>query len=79
MHFFLLVNKQGHTRVSKYYNFLSLEDRAVLEGEVTRKCIARKESQCSFIEYKNYKLVYRRYASLFFIVGADRSEVRFID
>ena len=32
--------------------------------------------QCSFMEYRNYKLVYRRYASLYFIVGIDSTEVR---
>lgn len=29
--------------------------------------------QCSFVEYRNYKVVYRRYASLFFIVGTDNT------
>ena len=33
--------------------------------------------QCSFMEYREYKVVYRRYASLFFIVGTDQEgEVR---
>lgn len=27
------------------------------------------------MEYKNYKVVYRRYASLYFIIGIDNSEV----
>lgn len=27
------------------------------------------------MEYKNYKVVYRRYASLYFIIGVDSSEV----
>ena len=27
--------------------------------------------QCSFYEYRGYKVVYRRYASLFFIVGVE--------
>jgi len=31
--------------------------------------------QCSFMEYKNFKVVYRRYASLYFIVGVDSGEV----
>ena len=31
--------------------------------------------QCSFMEYKNYKVVYRRYASLYFIIGIDTTEV----
>ncbi len=32
--------------------------------------------KCAFVEYQSYKLVYRRYASLFFIVGVDEHEVR---
>jgi len=31
--------------------------------------------QCSFIEHRNYKVIYRRYASLFFLVGVDSEEV----
>ena len=27
------------------------------------------------MEYKNFKVVYRRYASLYFIIGVDSSEV----
>jgi hypothetical protein len=30
--------------------------------------------QCTFFEYRGYKIAYRRYASLFFIVGADEDE-----
>ncbi len=30
--------------------------------------------QCSFFEYRGYKIAYRRYASLFFVVGADEDE-----
>lgn len=31
--------------------------------------------QCSFYEHRQYKIVYRRYASLFFMVGVDDDEV----
>lgn len=34
-------------------------------------------AQCSFVEHRNFKIVYRRYASLFFLVGVDAEEVRF--
>ena len=30
--------------------------------------------QCSFLEYKGEKIIYRRYASLFFILGVDDDE-----
>ncbi|KAL7096850.1 hypothetical protein ACP275_10G106200 [Erythranthe tilingii] len=29
---------------------------------------------CSFVEHRNNKVVYRRYASLFFLVGVDNEE-----
>eukprot|EP00758_Cryptobia_borreli_P003399 Tbor_TRINITY_DN3722_c0_g1::TRINITY_DN3722_c0_g1_i1::g.2400::m.2400/K12403/AP4S1; AP-4 complex subunit sigma-1 len=72
--FFLLVNKQGQTRLAQYLSFMTIAERTALEGEVVRKCLQRKESDCSFIEHLQYKLVYRRYASLFFIVGVDEDE-----
>lgn len=37
--------------------------------------ISNFHSQCSFVEHRNYKIVYRRYASLFFLVGVDDDEV----
>ncbi|CAA6672857.1 unnamed protein product [Spirodela intermedia] len=72
--FVLLVNKQGQTRLAQYYEYLTLEERRALEGEIVRKCLTRTEQQCSFVEHRNYKVVYRRYASLFFLVGVDNEE-----
>mmetsp|Transcript_16733 Transcript_16733/g.30016 ORF Transcript_16733/g.30016 Transcript_16733/m.30016 type:complete len:148 (+) Transcript_16733:257-700(+) len=70
--FILMVNKQGQTRLAQYYGEnLTIQEKAAIEGEIIRKCLARTESQCSFIEYRDFKCVYRRYASLFFIVGVD--------
>merc|ERR1712178_47695 len=39
-----------------------------------RKCLSRSESQCSFVEYRQYRVVYRRYASLYFIIGTDNED-----
>ena len=46
-----------------------MQERVALESEIIRKCLSRSELQCSFLEYRGYKVIYRRYASLFFIVG----------
>lgn len=73
--FVLMVNKQGQTRLAKYYDFKPVAERATLEGELIRRCLSRTESQCSFLEYRQYKIVYRRYASLYFIVGVDDEDV----
>ena len=37
-------------------------ERQALESEIIRKCLSRSELQCSFVEYRGYKVVYRRYA-----------------
>ena len=50
-----------------------MAERTALESEIIRKCLSRSELQCSFLEYRGYKVVYRRYASLFFIVGTKPS------
>jgi len=74
--FVLMVNKQGQTRLSQYVDWLPMKERNALESEIIRKCLSRNENQCSFVEYRGYKVVYRRYASLFFIVGTKDEVVR---
>ena len=46
-----------------------MAERVALESEIIRKCLSRSELQCSFLEYRGHKVIYRRYASLFFILG----------
>jgi len=72
--FILMVNKQGQTRLANYYDWLSIDERSTLESEIIRKCLSRTEAQCSFMEYRGMKVVYRRYASLFFIVGVEADD-----
>ena len=45
--FLLIVNKQGHTRVSQYYEHVELEERSSMEAEITRKCLSRSDDQVS--------------------------------
>ncbi|XP_026142096.1 AP-4 complex subunit sigma-1 [Carassius auratus] len=72
--FLLMVNKQGQTRLSKYYEQVELGKRAALEADVVRGCLARRKEECSFVEYKDYKLVYRQYAALLIVVGVTENE-----
>ncbi|CBK20173.2 uncharacterized protein [Blastocystis hominis] len=69
--FFLLVNKIGQTRMAKYYEFMEMNERVLLEGECVRKCLGVKDTSSNVVELRQYKLVFRRYASLYFIAGLD--------
>lgn len=71
--FVILVNKQGETRLSYYLHHIPIDIRAALESEAARKCLHRREGDCSFVDYLHYKLIYRRYASLYFIVGVENT------
>jgi len=79
--FVLLVNKQGQTRLSKYTDSANNEegrlDRAARlynEAEIVRKCLKRSDKETNYIEHQGTRVVYRRYASLFFMVGVDENE-----
>jgi len=74
LEYILLVNKQGQTRLSKYYVHIEAKERIPMEAEIVRKCLGRSSGHCSFMEYRDYKVVYKRYASLFFIVAVDNDE-----
>ncbi|KAH0472469.1 MAG: uncharacterized protein KVP18_003388 [Porospora cf. gigantea A] len=67
--FVLMVNKQGQTRLSRYFKPLVSSDKTLLEAELIRRCLGRGEDECNFLEIREHKVVYRRYASLYFIVG----------
>ncbi|KAL0237681.1 hypothetical protein GEMRC1_012155 [Eukaryota sp. GEM-RC1] len=72
--FFLLSNKQGQPRLSQFYRYLPMAKRIALQTDIVRECLKRDEHKCSILHYNDFKVVYRRYASLFFIVGIDAEE-----
>ncbi|KAI8055457.1 AP complex, mu/sigma subunit [Syncephalis plumigaleata] len=74
INFVLLVSKQGKVRLAKWYQTLSLRDRSKIIKDVTQLVLARKPKMCNILEYKDTKIVYRRYASLFFLAGIDQDD-----
>ena len=75
--FILMVNKQGQTRLSKYYNSFSVQERITLEGELIRKCLSRTENQVSLnlaapgdIELMN--LIFLTYSALSWNTGSTK-------
>ena len=46
-------------------------EKARIEAEVIHLVTTRDKKYTNFIEYNNYKLIYRRYAGLFFTIAVD--------
>lgn len=75
--YLLLLSRQGKVRLSKWYIAMSQQEKQRVTKELTAIVPLRKSKMCNVLEYKDSKLVYRRYASLFFIacVGNDDNEL----
>ncbi|GMH59415.1 hypothetical protein TL16_g02826, partial [Triparma laevis f. inornata] len=69
--FFLLQNRQGKTRLSKWYFPIGESEKKRIESSVHRMVVSRDKKYTNFIEYNSYKLIYRRYAGLFFTIAVD--------
>jgi hypothetical protein len=72
--FVILQNKQGRTRLSKWYININEEEKIKIQNEVYRTIILRDIKESNIIEYKNYKIVYKKYASLYFMFGIDTDD-----
>ena len=66
--YLLLQNKQGKTRLSKWYIPVEFEEQSRLENEIHK---LESTKVTNFIEFSTYKLITRRYAGLFFTVAVD--------
>lgn len=70
----LLVSRQGKVRLMQWYTPLSPKEKAKIISDLTPMILARKSKMCNILEYGNHKVVYRRYASLYFICGITADE-----
>ncbi|XP_074041152.1 AP-1 complex subunit sigma-2 isoform X2 [Leptinotarsa decemlineata] len=74
MQFMLLFSRQGKLRLQKWY--VAHPDK--LKKKITRELIttilARKPKMCSFLEWRDLKVVYKRYASLYFCCAIEQSD-----
>lgn len=75
--FMLLVSRQGKVRLTKWYGTYPMKEKTRITREVSSLVLNRAARMCNFVEYKEAKIVYKRYASLFFIacVGKDDNEL----
>ncbi|SZF02271.1 unnamed protein product [Blumeria hordei] len=74
IHYLILLSRQGKVRLAKWFTTLSPKDKAKIIKDVSQLVLARRTRMCNFLEYRDSKIVYRRYASLFFIAGCASTD-----
>ena len=72
--FILLISRQGKLRLSKWYSVKDAKEKSRITREVSALVLNRAPKMCNFLEYKDMKLVYKRYASLFFVMGIGKED-----
>ena len=74
IYMFLLINRQGKVRLVKFYdNYLINEKRKIMK-EVSLAVVSRSSKVSNFYEWQEYKIIYKRYASLYFIVMCSKQD-----
>lgn len=74
MHFMLLFSRQGKVRLQKWFSAYPEKQKRAIARELTALVVARKARTCAFVEWRDLKLVYRRYASLFFLAAIEQED-----
>ncbi|XP_069474254.1 AP-1 complex subunit sigma-3 isoform X1 [Ambystoma mexicanum] len=71
MHFILLFSRQGKLRLQKWYITVPEKEKKKITREVIQTILVRNQKTSSFVEWRDLKLVYKRYASLYFCCAVE--------
>uniref|UniRef100_H2ZWG2 AP complex subunit sigma n=1 Tax=Latimeria chalumnae TaxID=7897 RepID=H2ZWG2_LATCH len=74
MRFMLLFSRQGKLRLQKWYTSISDKEKRKITRELVQIVLARKPKTSSFVDWRDLKIVYKRYASLFFCCGIEQED-----
>ncbi|VDM07176.1 unnamed protein product [Wuchereria bancrofti] len=74
MQFMLLFSRQGKLRLQKWYVAYQDKIKKKITRELVTTILARKPKMCAFLEYKDLKIVYKRYASLYFCCAIEQTD-----
>ncbi|EFC50666.1 predicted protein [Naegleria gruberi] len=74
IHFVLLISRQSKVRLAKWYSTYSQNERARIVKEVAHMVVGRPSKLSNFLDFKEHKLVFKRYASLYFVACIDKDD-----
>eukprot|EP01113_Clastostelium_recurvatum_P036607 TRINITY_DN524_c0_g1_i1.p1 TRINITY_DN524_c0_g1~~TRINITY_DN524_c0_g1_i1.p1 ORF type:complete len:167 (+),score=40.83 TRINITY_DN524_c0_g1_i1:41-541(+) len=75
----LIINNHGKPRIAKFFEYFTEDKQQQIIREVFQLISRRSDRSCNFLEGgslwgKETKLIYRHYATLFFVFCVDSSE-----
>jgi len=70
--FIVLMSRQGKIRLAEFFASFTESEKRRIVRDITSDILPRAPKMCNIIEKGSYKFVYRRYASLYFVVGVPQ-------
>lgn len=70
----LLFSRQGKLRLQKWFTAYPEKQKKKIARELIALVLARKPKMCAFLEWKDLKIVYKRYASLYFMAAIEQDD-----
>uniref|UniRef100_A0A3Q2VTK3 AP complex subunit sigma n=2 Tax=Haplochromini TaxID=319058 RepID=A0A3Q2VTK3_HAPBU len=71
MRFLLLFSRQGKLRLQKWFTPLTDREKKKVIRDMMMLVLARPPRSCNFLQWRDLKIVYKRYASLYFCAGLE--------
>lgn len=71
MRFLLLFSRQGKLRLQKWFTPVTEREKKKMIREMTLMVLAHPPRSCNFLHWRDLKIVYKRYASLYFCCGLE--------
>ena len=70
--FVVLMSRQGKIRLSEFFQSYTESEKRRILRDIAADILPRAPKMCNIVEKGTYKFVYRRYASLYFVVGVPQ-------
>ncbi|XP_070826887.1 AP-1 complex subunit sigma-3a [Chaetodon trifascialis] len=74
MRFLLLFSRQGKLRLQKWFTPVTEREKKKVIRDMTMLVLGRSQRSCNFLEWRDLKIVYKRYASLYFCAGTEEED-----
>lgn len=74
IHWVLLISRQGKVRLAKWFEPMSEGARAQVVRDVCTLVLTRGAKMCNVVDWRDCKIVYKRYASLYFVACVDHDD-----
>ncbi|XP_068562509.1 AP-1 complex subunit sigma-3a [Cebidichthys violaceus] len=74
MRFLLLFSRQGMLRLQKWFTPVTDREKKKVIRDMMMLVLPRPPRSCNFLHWRDLKVVYKRYASLYFCTGLENQD-----